>query len=188
MKFTSAVLSGVVGTGAVASALAFAGAAGAAPGQCTAAEFARTHSTVSSQVASYLDKNPTINDGITKAAKGAPEGERREAIKTYLDGQPAAKAELDKIRQPLTSLKSSCGADTDDAAPAAPAAPAGLVGQPAQPATENAPAEQPQQPWNPFAPQQQPAQDVAENAGTQPAAPAKPASPAVTAVVDQQDA
>ncbi|TEA04032.1 hemophore-related protein [Mycobacteroides salmoniphilum] len=185
MKFTSAVLSGVVGAGAVASALAFAGAAGAAPGQCTAAEFARTHSTVSSQVASYLDKNPTINDGITKAAKGAPEGERREAIKTYLDGQPAAKAELEKIRQPLTGLKSSCGADTDDAAPAAPA---GLVVQPAAPATENAPADQPQQPWNPFAPQQQPAPEVAETANTQQAAPAKPASPAVTAVVDQQDA
>ncbi len=183
MKFTSAVLSGVVGAGAVASALAFAGAAGAAPGQCTAAEFARTHSTVSSQVASYLDKNPTINDGITKAAKGAPEGERREAIKTYLDGQPAAKSELEKIRQPLTSLKNSCGADTDDAAPVAPAA---LVGQqPAAPAAENAPAEQPQQPWNPFAPQQQPAE---ETANTQQAAPAKPASPAVTAVVDQQDA
>ncbi|EIC62933.1 hypothetical protein S7W_22138 [Mycobacteroides abscessus M94] len=133
MKFTSAVLSGVVGAGvvgagAVASALAFAGAADAAPSKCTAAEFARTHSTVSSQVqvASYLDKNPTINDGITNAAKGAPEGQRREAIKTYLDGQPAAKAELEKIRQPLTSLKNSCGADTDDAAPAAPA---GLMGQ-----------------------------------------------------------
>ncbi|ETZ71556.1 hypothetical protein L835_4496 [Mycobacteroides abscessus MAB_110811_1470] len=139
MKFTSAVLSGVVGAGAVASALAFAGAADAAPSKCTAAEFARTHSTVSSQVASYLDKNPTINDGITNAAKGAPEGQRREAIKTYLDGQPAAKAELEKIRQPLTSLKNSCGADTDDAAPAAPA---GLMGQaPAaeQPAVENAP-------------------------------------------------
>ncbi len=116
----------VVGAGAVASALAFAGAADAAPSKCTAAEFARTHSTVSSQVASYLDKNPTINDGITNAAKGAPEGQRREAIKTYLDGQPAAKAELEKIRQPLTSLKNSCGADTDDAAPAAPA---GLMGQ-----------------------------------------------------------
>ncbi|MBB4855637.1 hemophore-related protein [Mycobacteroides chelonae] len=175
MKFTSAVLSGVVGAGAVASALAFAGAAGAAPGQCTAAEFARTHSTVSSQVASYLDKNSTINEGITKAAKAAPEGERREAIKTYLDGQPAAKAELDKIRQPLTNLKNSCGADTDDAAPAAPA---GLVGQPAQP------AEQPQQPWNPFAPQQ-PAE---ETANTQQATPAAPAAPNVTAVVDQQDA
>ncbi|ALR11474.1 hypothetical protein BST43_17460 [Mycobacteroides saopaulense] len=181
MKFTSAVLSGVVGAGAVASALAFAGAAGAAPGQCTAAEFARTHSTVSSQVASYLDKNPTINDGITKAAKAAPEGERREAIKTYLDGQPAAKAELDKIRQPLTSLKNSCGADTDDATPAAPA---GLVGQPAQPAEQPAaPAEQPQQPWNPFAPQQ-PAE---ETANTQQATPAAPAAPNVTAVVDQQD-
>ncbi|MGH3726757.1 MAG: hemophore-related protein [Mycobacterium sp.] len=179
MKFTSAVLSGVVGAGAVASALAFAGAAGAAPGQCTAAEFARTHSTVSSQVASYLDKNPTINDGITKAAKGAPEGQRHEAITTYLDGQPTAKAELDKIRQPLTSLKSSCGADSDEGA--APAAPAGLVGQPAQPA-ENAPAEQPQQPWNPFAPQQQAADETA------PAAPAQPAAPNVTAVVDQQDA
>ncbi|WP_078281572.1 hemophore-related protein [Mycobacteroides franklinii] len=186
MKFTSAVLSGVVGAGAVAGALAFAGAADAAPGKCTAAEFARTHSTVSSQVASYLDKNPTINDGITNAAKGAPEGQRHEAIKTYLDGQPAAKAELDKIRQPLTSLKNSCGADTDDAAPAAPA---GLVGQaPAeQPATENAPAEQPQQqPWNPFAPQQQ-AQENTETANTQQAAPAKPAAPNVTAVVDQQD-
>ncbi|MBA0048481.1 hemophore-related protein [Mycobacterium sp. NPDC050853] len=187
MKFTSAVLSGVVGAGAVAGALAFAGAATAKPGDCTAAEFARTHSTVSSQVASYLDKNPTINDGITKAAKGAPEGERREAIKTYLDGQPAAKAELDKIRQPLTGLKSSCGADTDDDKPA-PAAPAGLVGQPAQPATENAPAEQPQQPWNPFAPQQQPAEETANTEQAAPAAPAKPASPAVTAVVDQQDA
>lgn len=32
----------------------------------------RTHSTVSSQVASYLDKNPTINDGITNAAKARP--------------------------------------------------------------------------------------------------------------------
>lgn len=186
MKFTSAVISGVVGAGAVASALAFAGAADAAPSKCTAAEFARTHSTVSSQVASYLDKNPTINDGITNAAKGAPEGQRHEAIKTYLDGQPAAKAELDKIRQPLTSLKNSCGADTDDAAPAAPAA---LTGQaPAeQPATENAPAEQPQQPWNPFAPQQQPAQEATETANTQQAAPAKPATPNVAAVVDQQD-
>ncbi|MUM15965.1 hemophore-related protein [Mycobacterium sp. CBMA271] len=184
MKFTSAVLSGVVGAGAVASAFAFAGVAGAAPDKCTAAEFARTHSTVSSQVASYLDKNPTINDGITKAAKGAPEGQRREAIKTYLDGQPAAKAELDKIRQPLTSLKSSCGADTDEGTPA-PAAPAGLVGQPAQPA--EAPAEQPQQPWNPFAPQQQSTEETANTEQAAPAAPAKPASPAVTAVVDQQD-
>lgn len=179
MKFTSAVLSGVVGAGAVAGALAFAGAADAAPSKCTAAEFARTHSTVSSQVASYLDKNPTINDGITNAAKGAPEGQRREAIKTYLDGQPAAKAELEKIRQPLTSLKNSCGADTDDAAPAAPA---GLMGQaPAaeQPAVENAPAEQPQQPWNPFAPQQ-PAPETATANTPQ-------AAPNVAAVVDQQD-
>lgn len=179
MKFTSAVLSGVVGAGAVASALAFAGAADAAPSKCTAAEFARTHSTVSSQVASYLDKNPTINDGITNAAKGAPEGQRREAIKTYLDGQPAAKAELEKIRQPLTSLKNSCGADTDDAAPAAPA---GLMGQaPAaeQPAVENAPAEQPQQPWNLFAPQP-PAPETATANTPQ-------AAPNVAAVVDQQD-
>lgn len=176
MKFTSAVLSGVVGAGAVAGALAFAGAADAAPSKCTAAEFARTHSTVSSQVASYLDKNPTINDGITNAAKGAPEGQRREAIKTYLDGQPAAKAELEKIRQPLTSLKNSCGADTDDAAPA------GLMGQaPAaeQPAVESAPAEQPQQPWNPFAPQQ-PAPETATANTPQ-------AAPNVAAVVDQQD-
>ncbi|QCO27002.1 hypothetical protein CFE69_14780 [Mycobacteroides abscessus subsp. massiliense] len=172
MKFTSAVLSGVVGAGAVASALAFAGAADAAPSKCTAAEFARTHSTVSSQVASYLDKNPTINDGITNAAKGAPEGQRREAIKTYLDGQPAAKAELEKIRQPLTSLKNSCGADTDDAAPAAPA---GLMGQ--APAAEQ--PEQPQQPWNPFAPQQ-PAPETATANTPQ-------AAPNVAAVVDQQD-
>ncbi|ETZ94378.1 hypothetical protein L828_4584 [Mycobacteroides abscessus MAB_030201_1061] len=153
MKFTSAVLSGVVGAGAVASALAFAGAADAAPSKCTAAEFARTHSTVSSQVASYLDKNPTINDGITNAAKGAPEGQRREAIKTYLDGQPAAKAELEKIRQPLTSLKNSCGADTDDAArPRRRPDGTGACRRAAR-RGERA-AEQPQQPWNPFAPQQ----------------------------------
>lgn len=124
-------------------------------------------------------QEPDDQRRITNAAKGAPEGQRREAIKTYLDGQPAAKAELEKIRQPLTSLKNSCGADTDDAAPAAPA---GLMGQaPAaeQPAVENAPAEQPQQPWNPFAPQQ-PAPETATANTPQ-------AAPNVAAVVDQQD-
>lgn len=178
MKFTSAVLSGVVGAGAVASAMTFAGAAGAKPGDCTAAEFARTQSTVSAQVATYLDKNPTINDGITNAAKGAAEGQRHEAIKQYLEGQPAAKGELDRIRQPITSLKDRCTSEDQPKANAAPAAwnqgnapeeqqPAeSAPGQqadgvaPEQPA-EGAPAEQ-QGPQNPLDnllnPQPQPAE------------------------------
>lgn len=178
MKFTSVVLTGAVGAGVVASAVAFAGAAAAKPGDCTAAEFARTVSTVSGQTADYLNNHQDVNTGLTNAIKGAED--KHEAAKAYLETNPSAKADLERIRQPIKDLKGRC-----DSAPAtpAPAAPAAVAPQGDQNQAEPAA-------WNPFAPAaEQPQAEAAEPQAAVPAkAPATPASQNVAALLSEQEA
>jgi hemophore-related protein len=106
MKCTSII----VGVGVVAAALGIAAPAQAKPGDCTVSEEARLDAVASTKRAEYLERHPDVNTGISDALKNTPgDGEaKHDAVQAYLNGNPAAKADLDAIRQPVQDFKTRC--------------------------------------------------------------------------------
>ena len=98
---------GVIGTGAVASAMLFAGAPSALadpPPNCTAGDLAQVASGVSASTSVYLFTHPDANAFFT-GLEGAPRDTVRSQVQDYLNANPQYKAELTAIRQPLVDLK-----------------------------------------------------------------------------------
>ncbi|BBZ59920.1 hemophore-related protein [Mycolicibacterium monacense] len=101
-------LAGVLSTGAllgVAAATIAIPSASAQP-QCTAAGLSSALSSVSGQTAAYLNSHPGANDAITNAGSG---GEA--VIRNYFVANPQEWADLQRIAQPLRTLRQQCQVD-----------------------------------------------------------------------------
>jgi hemophore-related protein len=115
---------GVIGTGAVASAMLFAAAPSALadpPPNCTAGDLAQVASGVSAGTSVYLFTHPDVNAFFT-GLEGAPRDTVRSQVQDYLNANPQYKAELTAIRQPLVDLKNRCGDENGDGISDAPPA------------------------------------------------------------------
>ncbi|GAT10950.1 hypothetical protein AU184_00805 [Mycolicibacterium novocastrense] len=106
-------VAGAVGTGAIAGAMFFGATplAAAEPPNCTAADLAGVASGVSASTSAYLFTHPDVNWFFT-SLEGLPRDEVRGKVQDYLNANPAVKADLTGIRQPLVDIKNRCG-DTD---------------------------------------------------------------------------
>jgi hemophore-related protein len=82
--------------------------AGAQP-QCTAAGLTNAIGTVSSQTSAYLSSHPDANDAISNA--GAQGAGADNAIRAYFVTHPTQWADLQRIAQPLRSLRQQCDVD-----------------------------------------------------------------------------
>ncbi|MDA4102265.1 hemophore-related protein [Mycolicibacterium monacense] len=101
-------LAGVLSTGAllgVAAATIAIPSASAQP-QCTAAGLSSALLSVSGQTAAYLNSHPGANDAITNAGSG---GEA--VIRNYFVANPQEWADLQRIAQPLRTLRQQCQVD-----------------------------------------------------------------------------
>lgn len=101
-------LAGALSTGAllgVAAATIAIPSAWAQP-QCTAAGLSSALSSVSGQTAAYLNSHPGANDAITNAGSG---GEA--VIRNYFVANPQEWADLQRIAQPLRTLRQQCQVD-----------------------------------------------------------------------------
>lgn len=101
-------LAGALSTGAllgVAAATIAIPSASAQP-QCTAAGLSSALSSVSGQTAAYLNSHPGANDAITNAGSG---GEA--VIRNYFVANPQEWADLQRIAQPLRTLRQQCQVD-----------------------------------------------------------------------------
>ena len=114
---------GVIGTGAVASAMLLAAPSALAdpPPNCTAGDLAQVASGVSAGTSVYLFTHPDVNAFFT-GLEGAPRDTVRSQVQDYLNANPQYKAELTAIRQPLVDLKNRCGDENGDGISDAPAA------------------------------------------------------------------
>jgi heme-binding protein len=113
----------VIGSGAVAGAMLFGGAAvafaqptpppppapAAPPPACTAADLAQASGTVGTATGQYLFSHPDVNNFFT-SLRGLPNEEVRGRVQTYMDANPQVEAELNGIRQPVTELRNRCDA------------------------------------------------------------------------------
>ncbi|MDT5192433.1 MAG: heme-binding protein [Mycobacterium sp.] len=110
----------VIGSGAVAGAMLFGGAAVAfaepppapppppAPG-CTAADLAQASGIVGTAMAEYMFGHPDVNNFFT-SLRGLPNEELRGRVQTYMDANPQVETEINGIRQPVTDLRNRCDA------------------------------------------------------------------------------
>jgi hemophore-related protein len=114
---------GVIGTGAVASAMLLAAPSALAdpPPNCTAGDLAQVAAGVSAGTSVYLFTHPDVNAFFT-GLEGAPRDTVRGQVQDYLNANPQYKAELTAIRQPLVDLKNRCGDENGDGISDAPAA------------------------------------------------------------------
>jgi hemophore-related protein len=111
-------LVGVIGTGAMAGAMLFGGAAAAfadptpappappAPG-CTAADLAQASGTVGTGMAGYMFSHPDVNNFFT-GLRGLPNQEIRGDVQNYMNANPQVESDINGIRQPLTDLRNRC--------------------------------------------------------------------------------
>ena len=106
----------MIGTGALAGAMLFGGAATAmadppppVPPPCTAAELARVMSGVTFDTSNYLTDHPDVNNFFT-SLKGQPRDQIRDQVQSYLDANPQVRDELQAIRQPSVDFRQRCGA------------------------------------------------------------------------------
>jgi heme-binding protein len=93
--------------GLTAATIALPTAAAAPP--CDAVGLNNAISTVSSQTAGYLASHPGANDAISNA--GAQGGGAENAIRAYFVANPTEWADLQRIAQPLRSLRQQCEVD-----------------------------------------------------------------------------
>jgi hemophore-related protein len=113
---------GVIGSGAVASAMLLGVAPSALadpPPNCTAGDLAQVSSGVSAATSVYLFTHPDVNAFFT-GLEGAPRDTVRQQVQDYLNANPQYKAELTGIRQPLVDLKNRCGDENGDGISDAP--------------------------------------------------------------------
>ena len=109
-------IKGAIGTGALAGAMLFGGAAVAmadppppVPPPCTAAELARVMSGVTFDTSNYLTDHPDVNDFFT-SLKGQPRDQISDQVTRYLDANPGVRSDLQAIRQPSVDFRQRCGA------------------------------------------------------------------------------
>ena len=109
-------IKGAIGTGVLAGALLFGAAANApaeppppapVPPPCTAAELSRVMSGVSFDTSNYLSTHPDVNNYFT-SLMGQPKDQVRAQVQTYLDANPQAKGDLQRIRQPAVDFRTRC--------------------------------------------------------------------------------
>jgi hemophore-related protein len=113
---------GVIGSGAVASAMLLGVAPSALadpPPNCTAGDLAQVSAGVSAATSVYLFTHPDVNAFFT-GLEGAPRDTVRSQVQTYLNANPQYKDELTGIRQPLVDLKNRCGDTNGDGISDAP--------------------------------------------------------------------
>jgi hemophore-related protein len=78
--------------------------------QCTAAGLSNALGTVSSATGAYLSSHPGANDVVTNAGS-LPPGEGENSIRAYFVSHPQEWADLQRIAQPLRSLRQQCDVD-----------------------------------------------------------------------------
>ncbi|KUI29122.1 hypothetical protein AU196_19120 [Mycobacterium sp. IS-1742] len=81
----------------------------AAQPQCTAATLSNTLGTVSAQTGQYLSSHPGANDAVTNAGGQGAAGEA--SIRQYFVAHPQEWADLQRIAQPLRTLRQQCQVD-----------------------------------------------------------------------------
>lgn len=97
-----AAVVGAVMLGNAASALAD------EPPNCTAGDLAQIMTGVSAATSVYMFSHPDVNAFFT-GLKSLPKEERREQIRSYMEANPAVKADFDGIRQPSVDFHTRCG-------------------------------------------------------------------------------
>ncbi len=75
---------------------------------CTFSSAAKTSSTVSSQMSTYLAAHPEANQDLTEIAK-QPMDEAQVAYRAYFADNPQVETELKAINKPAADLVSECG-------------------------------------------------------------------------------
>jgi hemophore-related protein len=123
-RITRGAVAGLIGSGAMAGAMLFGGAAlafaqptptppppapAAPPPGCTAADLAQASGTVGTAMAAYMFSHPDVNNFFT-SLRGLPNEELRGRVQTYMDANPVVEAEINGIRQPVTDLRNRCDA------------------------------------------------------------------------------
>jgi hemophore-related protein len=112
-------MTGLIGSGVMAGALLFGGAALAsaqplppsppAPPGCTAGDLAQASGTVGTAMGVYLFSHPDVNNFFT-SLRGLPNEEVRGRVQTYMDANPQVEAEINGIRRPVSDLRERCDA------------------------------------------------------------------------------
>ncbi|MBN7303935.1 heme-binding protein [Mycobacteroides abscessus subsp. bolletii] len=99
--------------GVIVGGLGVAAPVQAKPGDCTVSEEARLDAVAATKRAEYLERHPDVNTGMSNVLKNTPGdgGAKHEAVQAYLDANPAARADLDAIRQPVQDFTNRCWPD-----------------------------------------------------------------------------
>lgn len=100
---------GVVAAGALAGLTgAVAMPTASADADCTVSGLSNAIGTVGAQTGQWFASHPDANKAVTDAGNG---GDAEGAIRTYFLAHPSEWAELQRIAQPLRSLRQACGSN-----------------------------------------------------------------------------
>ena len=83
-------------------------AAAAAPDPCAASQIAKTVGSVSTSMGTYLDANPDTNQALTAIAAQPAGPQSLVATKAYLDANPQAASDMQRLQAPLVRLSTQC--------------------------------------------------------------------------------
>jgi hemophore-related protein len=116
-RFGRNALMSMMGTGAVAGTMFFAGMPDASaepppplpPPGCTAGDLAQVSGTVGTAMGAYLFSHPDVNNFFT-SLRGLPNEEVHGRVQDYMNAHPQVQSEVNGIRQPLTDLRTRCDA------------------------------------------------------------------------------
>ncbi len=100
---------GVVAAGALAGLTgAVAMPTASADADCTVSGLSNAIGTVGAQTGQWFASHPDANKAVTDAGQG---GDAEGAIRNYFVAHPSEWAELQRIAQPLRSLRQACGSN-----------------------------------------------------------------------------
>jgi hemophore-related protein len=100
---------GVVAAGALAGLTgAVAMPTASADADCTVSGLSNAIGTVGAQTGQWFASHPDANKAVTEAGQG---GDAEGAIRNYFVAHPSEWAELQRIAQPLRSLRQACGSN-----------------------------------------------------------------------------
>jgi heme-binding protein len=100
---------GVVAAGALAGLTgAVAMPTASADADCTVSGLSNAIGTVGAQTGQWFAAHPDANKAVTEAGQG---GDAEGAIRNYFVAHPSEWAELQRIAQPLRSLRQQCGSN-----------------------------------------------------------------------------
>lgn len=106
--FVRRMLLASVGTGAVLLGTSLPAQAQPDPPNCTAADLAGVMSGITAATSAYLFTHQPVNDFMTNLGD-MPREEKQAALASFLDANPAVKADLRGIRQPAVDFRNRCG-------------------------------------------------------------------------------